>query len=94
MEFLQNNPGVIVKFMKILLLFIFLSAVLYAQPENEIKLNLEKSIKIALENNSDLKQIKLEMAVLISGRTMHNIATYLLKICNKKVALANCGIYF
>ena len=48
------------KFIKIIFLFVFGSAIIVAQSGNEIKLNLEESIKIALENNSDLKQIKLD----------------------------------
>jgi len=45
---------------KKLLIIIFCAAAVTAQPQNELKLNLEESIKIALENNSDLKQIKLD----------------------------------
>ena len=40
--------------MKVLFLFIFMTGFLAAQPEKEIKLNLEESIKIALENIEDL----------------------------------------
>lgn len=45
---------------KIFLIILLISSAIVAQPQNEIKLNLEESIKIALENNSDLKQIKLD----------------------------------
>ncbi|KAB2846837.1 MAG: TolC family protein [Melioribacteraceae bacterium] len=47
-------------FKKIFLIVLIISSAIMAQPQNEIKLNLEESIIIALENNSDLKQIKLD----------------------------------
>lgn len=60
MEYRQINSGVNVKLVKILIMILLFQSFLSAQTENEIKLNLEESIKIALENNSDLKQIKLD----------------------------------